>query len=199
MTSQNPNRICFWADESFADPTTRKFQVVRIEENEPGYWVYMEGFENVADAQAEAKRCNDVYGLTEKDVTDVRMSSMWAKQDKEADALLADSNTIVVPANRITVKHEPTTAADPNGESVRVTVPGPRGEVDVIVTFGEEDGVPLVFVDTDGVEEDEPNSTTVRINLNDFGLFGYPESAPIPTADEWLSTITRSTTDAEEN
>lgn len=74
-----PNRYCFHADESYVNPITREFQVIRVTENEPGYTPVSEN-RDLAFCQDTARAMNAEHGLTDDDVWQIRTSSMRASQ-----------------------------------------------------------------------------------------------------------------------
>lgn len=69
------NRNCFHADESYVNPLTREFQIVRITEGESGY-VPVSEHPDLEFAKSTAKAMNAEHGLTEQDVIDIQTSSM---------------------------------------------------------------------------------------------------------------------------
>lgn len=74
MTTASP-RYCYHADESFYS-REKGYQVVRITEGESGFATTGVAFFDLAAAEAVAKLRNDRLGLTDKDVMDIRTSSM---------------------------------------------------------------------------------------------------------------------------
>lgn len=71
-------RTVLHADESFVNPTSRKYQLVAITENEAGYTPLGSDWTSLEAAQEYAARRNTNAGYTEKDVLDIRASSMAA-------------------------------------------------------------------------------------------------------------------------
>lgn len=70
-------RQCYHSDESYWDPATGRFNLIRVVEAEAGYDV-VRGYDTLAEAQEVAKVLNDHGRLSESDVLDIRVSSMAA-------------------------------------------------------------------------------------------------------------------------
>jgi hypothetical protein len=75
-------RICFYADESYQDRETGKFHVIRIEEDQPGYWIET-STPSLDQAKSIAARENTELRLTDEDVLNIRISSMTASRRQE--------------------------------------------------------------------------------------------------------------------
>lgn len=89
-------RVCFWVNEVQNPKTYGGYVASRVIESEPGHEPVYLGDHKVAwgetleEAQDAARRANERFGLTEKDVLEIRLSSMQASGMFKDDAISLD-------------------------------------------------------------------------------------------------------------
>lgn len=72
-TSTHP--MCFHSDESFYNPETGKYKLIRVDRDEAGY-VVMGEMDTVEQAQQAAKLRNLHLGVSDEEALEIRLSSM---------------------------------------------------------------------------------------------------------------------------
>jgi hypothetical protein len=84
------SRIAYTTDLSYQDPETHKFFVVKMEEDEPGYWRTPGDFDDLDAAKAHATKLNEDLGLTPDEALNIYASSMAAQMAKPGTIIATD-------------------------------------------------------------------------------------------------------------
>lgn len=143
MNQPTTKRFCFHADESFTDPDTGKFQIVRIDEDESGYRVDHGGWDTVEAAQAAVRLRNERLGLADEDVLEIRSSSMakhFAENAEQLHSVWIDTATGTWGTNvhdlRLSLLSDSEVAELEDASDSDITQAGRENGVEVLDTTG---------------------------------------------------------------